>query len=131
MDATHANAKGCGNKASWRLVWFAPPSYQKALLSYADPPAITRSATQFEQTNSAIDKRMASTPVTWLKGAFPTSYKVEGRTLTLNEEKLDAVPSTSMPEDAARSALAQILGTWEGLYGGELLCHVIGGSAAW
>jgi hypothetical protein len=60
LDSTHASAKDCGNRASWCLVWFAPPSYQEALLSCADSRAITRSETLFEQASPVIDKRMAS-----------------------------------------------------------------------
>lgn len=30
VDSMHAGAKDCGNRASWCLVWFAPPSYQEA-----------------------------------------------------------------------------------------------------
>jgi hypothetical protein len=46
------------------LVWFAPPSYQEALLSCADSHAITRSGTLFEQASPVIDKRMASEEMT-------------------------------------------------------------------
>ncbi|MEU1107093.1 hypothetical protein ABZ408_40065 [Streptomyces tibetensis] len=52
-------------------------------------------------------------PVTWLDGAFPAVYHADGWTLTLSETRLDAVPSTQMSEDEARSAVEPILRTWE------------------
>jgi hypothetical protein len=51
LDSTHASAKDCGNRASWRLVCFAPPNYREAPLSCADSRAIPRSGTLFDQTN--------------------------------------------------------------------------------
>lgn len=43
-----------------RPVGIEPPNYQEALLPCADPHAITRSGTLFDQTIPVIDKRMTS-----------------------------------------------------------------------
>ncbi|MCX4882556.1 hypothetical protein [Streptomyces sp. NBC_00847] len=51
-------------------------------------------------------------PVTWLEGAFPASYEVEGWKLTLTETKLAAAPAAPMTEDKARSAVMPLLDTW-------------------
>ncbi|MEV5489643.1 hypothetical protein AB0L47_16810 [Streptomyces bobili] len=51
-------------------------------------------------------------PVTWLEGAFPASYEVEGWKLTLTETRLAAAPAAPMTEDEARSAVMPLLDTW-------------------
>lgn len=51
-------------------------------------------------------------PMTWLEGAFPAEYEVEGWKLTLTDARLDAVPTRPMTEDEARSALTPLLDTW-------------------
>ncbi|MFJ3656565.1 hypothetical protein ACIPPR_25085 [Streptomyces nigra] len=51
-------------------------------------------------------------PVTWLEGAFPASYEVEGWKLTLTETRLAAAPTAPMTEDEARSAVMPLLDTW-------------------
>lgn len=40
LDSMHAGAKDCGNRASWRLVWFAPRATKRRLLLCAGPRAI-------------------------------------------------------------------------------------------
>ncbi|MGW1729422.1 hypothetical protein ACWCQK_42520, partial [Streptomyces sp. NPDC002306] len=60
MDSTHADAKDCGNRASWYSVGIAPPNYQEALLPCVGPHAITRSGILFDQASPVIDKRMTS-----------------------------------------------------------------------
>ncbi|MET8328662.1 hypothetical protein [Streptomyces sp. NPDC005181] len=51
-------------------------------------------------------------PLTWLKGAFPASYEVDGWALKLNETRLDAVPPGDLAEDEALATLAPFLDAW-------------------
>ncbi|MFE1907391.1 hypothetical protein ACFW96_27510 [Streptomyces gardneri] len=51
-------------------------------------------------------------PLTWLNGAFPSSYEVDGWALNLSETRLDAKPPMPMTEDEARSGMTPILDTW-------------------
>jgi hypothetical protein len=52
-------------------------------------------------------------PLTWLKGAFPASYEVDGWALKLNETRLDAVPPGDLAdEDEALATLAPLLDAW-------------------
>lgn len=59
-DSTRADAKDCGNRASWHSMGIAPPNHQEALLPGLRPHAITRSGTLFDRTGPVIDERMTS-----------------------------------------------------------------------
>ncbi|MEV7123745.1 hypothetical protein [Kitasatospora griseola] len=52
-------------------------------------------------------------PMSWLEGAFPVSYTVDGWHLSLEESELVAEPSVPMAADEAMEALTPILSAWQ------------------